>query len=83
MTGTENLFSLSGKGFSPRGDSSVAGGIYKSISTLKTAGGKSYLAVVEAMIAEPATYSAHVLSTNAPNGLASGVYESKAKGTLA
>ena len=83
MTGTQNLFSLSGKGFSPRGDSSVAGGIYKSISTLKTAGGQTYLAVVEAMIAAPASYSAHVVSTNAPNGLASGTYDSKPKGTLA
>ena len=74
MQGTDDLFSLTGKGFSPRGDTSVAGGIYKSISTLKTAGGLTYLAVLEAMIASPYGYTAQVVSANAPNGLASGAF---------
>ena len=79
MTGTDNLFSLSGKGFSPRGETSVAGGIYKSISALKTAGGQTYLEVVEAMIAAPAGYTAQVVSTNSPNGLATGAFGPKAR----
>ena len=77
LSGSNALFSLSPKGFVTRGNSSFATGKYKGLATLKTAGGETYLAVVEAMIATPGSYSAQVASANAASGLASGVFAKK------
>ena len=77
LSGSDVLFSLSPKGFVTRGNSSFAVGTYKGLSALKTASGQTYLAVVEAMIAKPGSYSAQVVSANAASGLASGVFAKK------
>ena len=68
------VLDLSSNGFVTRGNTSLTAGTFSSLSTLVNANNETYLAVVEAMIAAPASYSAQVVSTNSPGGLASGPF---------
>ena len=78
---SSSVFSLVGlKGFSTRGNWSSTVGVYRNLSTLTTAAGKTYLAAVQEIIAAPATFTAQLTSTLAPAGLASGAFEVSADG---
>ena len=64
-------------GFFRKSDWVKTGGTFRNLSTLQTAGGASYLAAVQAMIAAPATYSAQVQTTSVPAGIANGPFDTK------